>query len=163
MQISLNLRPTEGRREQFIWDKSPKLDKSFRCSGLCRCWFAATHFRSEKASTVQRSFVFFFWTLNAWPLLEIMQTHRDNLTVQGGAFTSSCWLGSGRSQGRITAAPCAPSLLPTFPSCGDLTFLHLFAAIKNRHLTGNGEMMCKFSNERQRMLYFGWWLCLQIF
>lgn len=78
--------------------------------------------------------VLFFWTLNPWPSLETMQTHRDSLTVQGGAFTSSCWLGSGRSQGRITAAPCAPSLLPTFLSCGDLrlTFLHLFAAIKNR-------------------------------
>lgn len=99
--------------------------------------------------------VFFFWTLNPWPSLETMQTHRDSLTVQGGAFTSSCWSGSGRSQGRITAAPCAPSLIPTFLSCSDLrlTFLHLFAAIKNRHLAGNGEMMCKFSNERENVIF----------
>lgn len=131
IQISLNLRSTEWRRQQFILDESQKLDKSFRWSGLCCWWLAATDFRTGKTSTVQSSF---FWTLNPWPSLETMQTHRDSLTVQGGAFTSSCWLGSGRSQGRITAAPCAPSLLPTFLSCGDLrlTFLHLFAAIKNR-------------------------------
>lgn len=87
------------------------------CALCCR-YFATTGFTIHvKKLAPCKEVGFFFWTPKPQSLLEIVQTQRDNLTVQSGAFTSSSWSGSGTPQGRITAAPCSPSLTPRFPGC----------------------------------------------
>lgn len=132
MQISLNLRSTEGRREQFIWDEPQKRDKSFRCNSLCCCWFVATDFRYEKAF-IKKKLVFFFFLDT-----ESMTLTRNYANTQGQpdrarwCFYQQLLVRVRQITGKDHSSSLHPFLLPTFPSCSDkrLTFLHLSAAIK---------------------------------
>lgn len=112
--------------------------------------------RSEKTFTVQTSF--FSWTQELWPSRETLQAWRNSLTVQGGAFTSSCWSGPGTLWGRTTATHCSPSLLPRFPGCGRWSkvnvpsFVNLVVAINTDILEGTVRG-CANSATRDRVHY----------
>jgi len=107
----------------------------------------------KKPSTVQSSF-----SLD----VEAMTLTRNYANTKGQpdrarrCFYRQLLTRGRQTAGRITAAPCSPSLFPRFPSIP--SFVNLVVAIKTRHLTGNGKRMCKFSNKRSRTLYSCWQL-----